>query len=74
MIVLLRRAATVLQQQTFEATVIGVAHGGVHAAICGNSRNDEIANTPIAKDLLEVGGVKSSLPRLIDYRLTRLGR
>ena len=63
------RAAAILEQQAFEAAVVGLAHGGVDADVGGDAGQHDVADAAGAQDQLEVGGAERALARLVDDRL-----
>ncbi len=67
-------AAAVLQQQAFEAAVVGLAHGGVHADVGGDAGEHDVLDAARAQDQFEVGGAERALARLVDDRLAGLRR
>ena len=66
-------AAAILQQQAFEAAVVGLAHGGVDADVGGDAGEDDVLDAALVEDQLEVGGAERALAGLVDDRLARSG-
>ena len=62
-------AAAILQQQAFEAAVVGLAHGGVHADVGGDAGQDDVVDAAQAQHQFEVGGAERALAGLVDDRL-----
>ena len=65
------RAAAILQQQAFEAAVVGLAHGGVHADVGGDAGQHDVVDAAQAQHQLKIGGAERALARLVDDRLAR---
>lgn len=56
-----RGGAAILQQEAFVAQVVGVAHGGVHAHIRRDARQNEVANAARAQNQVQIGPDKRAL-------------
>src|SRR6202044_2210158 len=70
-VAVIRRAATVFEQQALEAAIVGFAHRRMHADVGGDPGENEIVDAARAQDELEVGGAERALARLIDEGLPR---
>ena len=73
-VALVGRAAAVLQQQAFEAAVVGLAHGGVDADVGGDAGEHDVVDAAQAQHQLEIGGAERALAGLVDDRLLRQRR
>src|SRR5690242_5254737 len=71
MISMIGRAGAVFQQQTLEAAIVCFSHGGVHADVGCDSRQDQIVDSARAQDELEIGRAERALARLVDDHLAR---
>src|SRR6202008_3833339 len=58
-------AAAVLQQHAFEATVVGLAHGGVDAHVGGDAGQHDVLDAAHAQDQLEIGGAERAFAGLV---------
>ncbi len=63
------RPAAILEQQTFEAAIIGLAHGGVHAHIGGDAGEHDVVDAAQPQQQFEIGGAERALAGLVDDRL-----
>lgn len=57
----IRGGTAILEQQTFVSHIIGVAHGGVDAHIGRHTGQDNVADTLVAQDQLQIRCHKASL-------------
>ena len=62
-------AAAILQQQAFEAAIVGLAHGGVHADVGGDAGQHDVLDAAQAQHQFEIGGAERALAGLVDDRL-----
>src|SRR5262245_37871275 len=69
MVAVVGGAAAILEEEAFEAAVIGLAHGGVDPDIGGDAAEDQVADAAGAEHQLEIGGTERALARLVDDRL-----
>ena len=65
------RAGAVLEEETLEAAVVGLAHGRVHAHVGRDAGEHEVVDAARAQDQLEIGGAERALPGLVDDHLAR---
>ena len=56
----------VREKQTFIATIVRFAHGGVHTDVGGDASEDQVGNPTLAQQQLKVRGKKCSFAWLID--------
>ena len=70
-VALVGRAAAILQQQAFEAAIVGLAHGGVDADIGGDAGEHDIVDAAQPQHQLEIGGAERAFARLVDDRIRR---
>src|SRR5262249_43787151 len=69
MIAVVGGAAAVFQQYAFEAAVVRLAHGGVHAHIGGDAGEHDVADAARAENQFEIGGAEAALAGLVDHGL-----
>jgi hypothetical protein len=65
------RTAAVREEQTFIATIVRFAHGGVHTDVGGDASEDQIGNPTLAQQQLKVRGKKCPFAWLIDDGLSQ---
>ena len=71
MISVVRCSGAVREQQTFVASVVGVAHGRVHTDVRRNTREHDVLDAVAMKQQIQVCRVKGAFPGLVDDRFTR---
>src|SRR5208282_6530139 len=59
-------AAAILEQQTFEPTIVGLAHRRVNADIGGDAGQHQVGYAPQPQHQFEIGGAKRALAGLVD--------
>ena len=62
--------AAVREEQTFIATIVRFAHGGVHTDVGGDASKDQVDNPTLAQQQLKVCGKKCPFAWLIDDGLS----
>ena len=71
MIVVVCGAGAIRKNQTLVATIIGLTHRGMNADIRGDAGQNEILNSLLPQEHIEICRVKGTLPRLVNDRLAR---
>ena len=64
---------TVRRHDAAVTAIVGLAHRGVHAYLGGNAADDEIFNSAIEENGLQVSGKEGTFTRLINNWLARFG-
>src|SRR6185437_2156120 len=72
MISKVRGTATVFQQETFEASIVGFAHRGVNTNIGGNSCQHNVGDSTPSQQHVQIGRPERAFPWFIDDRFARL--
>src|SRR6516162_477382 len=65
------RADAIGHDEAVVAAVVSLAHRRIYANLGGDPANDQLGDAAVLQHRVEVGGVKRTLARLIDYRLAR---